>query len=332
MIKTTFLFLLLSSFTLLAQSQTTTTIAFGSCSDEDDTVQLWREIIRQKPELWIWLGDNIYADTSDRAVIKSKYDRQKKHPDYQKLVATCPVIGTWDDHDYGVNDGGKEFPLKKQSKELLLDFLDTPLGADLRKHEGMYSSYKIGEGEKKVKVILLDTRYFRDPLQRSTLPDSRYIPTDKGDMLGEEQWAWLENELQNSDAAINIIGSSVQFIPTQHGYEKWMNLSASRERMLDLLKKYKTKKTFFISGDRHIAELSRLKVKGLPYTLYDFTSSGLTHTWDAGTEENKYRIGELIKQKNFGIIRIDWSGTRPEILFEVFSTNGKKYLQYQFLY
>jgi alkaline phosphatase D len=330
MIKNILLSLLLfSSAAVLAQSSTT--IAFGSCSDEDDTVQLWREIVLQKPALWIWLGDNIYADTTDRAVIESKYNRQKNHPDYQKLLATCPVIGTWDDHDYGINDGGKEFPLKKQSKELLLDFLNTPPDADVRKHEGMYSSYGIGDGEKKAKIILLDTRYFRDPLQRSTSANSRYIPTDKGDMLGEEQWTWLENELKNSDAAINIIGSSVQFIPTQHGYEKWMNLSSSRERMLDLLKKYSTKKTFFISGDRHIAELSRLKVKGLPYTLYDFTSSGLTHTWNSGTEENKYRVGETIMQKNFGIIKIDWLGLSTRILFEVYGTNSKRFFTYTIL-
>src|SRR6187551_527571 len=296
------------------QAQTSTIIAFGSCSDEDDSVQLWQEVIRQKPELWIWLGDNIYADTSDEAAIKSKYLRQKSHPDYQKLLSVCPVIGTWDDHDYGVNDGGKYLPFKKQSKELMLDFLDVPSDAEVRKHEGVYSSYTLGNGERKVKIILLDTRYFRDSLKLSSKANERYTPTSKGDMLGEAQWAWLENELRNSDAALNIIGSSIQFIPTQHGYEKWMNLSTSRERMLDLLKKYGTRKTFFISGDRHIAELSRMKIKGLPYTLYDFTSSGLTHTWDSGTEENKYRVGELIKQKNFGVIRIDWSYSTPKIL------------------
>jgi alkaline phosphatase D len=314
------------------QAQTSTTIAFGSCSDEDDTVQLWQEVIKQKPELWIWLGDNIYADTSDEAVIKSKYARQKKHPDYQKLLSVCPVIGTWDDHDYGANDGGKYLPFKKQSKELMLDFLDVPAEAEVRKHEGVYSSYTLGSGERKVKIILLDTRYFRDSLKLSSKQNERYTPTSKGDMLGEAQWVWLENELQNSDAAINIIGSSIQFIPTQHGYEKWMNLSTSRERMLDLLKKYSTRKTLFISGDRHIAELSRMKVKGLPYTLYDFTASGLTHTWDAGTEENKYRVGELIKQKNFGIINIDWSRSTPTLLLEVYSTHSKRYLTYTIVF
>lgn len=311
-----------------AQAQMSTTIAFGSCSDEDDPVQLWNEVVKQKPDLWIWLGDNIYADTSDAGVIKSKYTRQKNHPDYRKLLSTCPVIGTWDDHDYGTNDGGKYFPFKEQSKELMLDFLDVPSNAEVRKHEGVYSSYTLGTGERKVKIILLDTRYFRDSLQLSTKENERYTSTSKGDMLGEAQWAWLENELQNSDAAINIIGSSIQFIPTQQGYEKWMNLSSSRERMLDLLKKYSTKKAFFISGDRHIAELSRMKVNGLPYTLYDFTSSGLTHTWDSGTEENTYRVGELIIQKNFGIIRIDWSRSKPTLLLEVYGTNGMRYLTY----
>nr|HPH47737.1 alkaline phosphatase D family protein [Chryseolinea sp.] len=277
--------LLTYSTALQAQSVNITTIAFGSCSHEDDSVQLWKEVLQQKPDVWVWLGDLIYADTNDINVIKEKYDRQKRHPDYQKLLANCPVIGTWDDHDYGTNDGGKDFPIKKESKEKILDFLDVPADAEVRKHDGVYSSCTLGAGERKVKIILLDTRYFRDNLQPSTKENERYTPASKGDMLGEAQWEWLENELKNSDAAINIIGSSIQFIPTQHGYEKWMNLSSSRERMLDFLKKYSTKKTFIISGDRHIAELSRMKVTGLPYILYDFTSSGLTHSWDAGTEE-----------------------------------------------
>ncbi len=104
-------------------------------------------------------------------------------------MATCPIIGTWDDHDYGINDGGKDFPKKKESKELMLSFLDVPAGDPMRKHEGVYSSHTYGSGKQKVKVILLDTRYFRDPLKESTAPNTRYTPSDTGDFLGEEQWA-----------------------------------------------------------------------------------------------------------------------------------------------
>ena len=115
------LFLVFASATLpiMAQNQSSKTlgvIAFGSCSHETDTAQLWNDIIALKPNLWIWMGDNIYGDTHDMALMKQKYDIQKQNPEYQRLVKTCPVIGTWDDHDYGINDGGKNFSKRRRVK------------------------------------------------------------------------------------------------------------------------------------------------------------------------------------------------------------------------
>jgi alkaline phosphatase D len=309
-----------------AQQNDITTIAFGSCSDEDNPQEIWKSVLQQNPQLWIWLGDNIYADTLNMSVMEEKYQHQKSNPDYQKLLATCPVIGTWDDHDFGINDAGKENPAKVQSKEELLKFLDVPADDPVRKHEGVYSAHTYGEGHHKVKVILLDTRYFRDPLKKGPGGNKRYIPSNEGDFLGEEQWLWLEKELTNSDAAIHIIGSSIQFISEQHGYEKWANFTTSRNRMLVLLTKTKPQNTFFISGDRHIAEISKMNVKGLPYPLYDFTSSGLTHTWSGGgSEENRYRVGQLIIQKNFGLITIDWKKKSPSVTFTVLGEGNKIY-------
>ena len=148
-------------------------------------------------------------------------------------------------------------------------------------------------------------------------------------MMGEAQWAWFENEIRNSDADIHIIGSSIQFIPTEHGFEKWENFPAARKRMLDLLAKHNPKKPLVISGDRHIAEISRLDVPGLPAPLFDFTSSGLTHTWNTKTwkdmpisEKNQYRVGNLIIEKNFGMILIDWSEKEPIIRLEIRGKNN----------
>ncbi|MFZ6002257.1 MAG: alkaline phosphatase D family protein [Bacteroidota bacterium] len=301
-----------------------TRIAFGSCSHQDDSVQMWSDIIRQNPDLWIWLGDNIYGDTNDMLLLEGQYNLQKQNADYQKLLATCPVIGTWDDHDYGINDGDKSFPYKKQSKELALDFLGVPKKADVRKHEGIYQSYEYGSGSQVVKVILLDTRYFRDTLIRSEEKGVRYVKNTDGDVLGEAQWKWLAKELKNSKASLHIIGSSIQFIADGHGFEKWGNFPKARKRMLDLLAELKPKNTFFISGDRHIAEISKMTVEGLPYSLYDFTSSGLTHTWDTIWEEvNENRVGQLIIQKNFGLIKINWTGNLPLLEFEIRGYNDK---------
>lgn len=299
------------------------TIAFGSCSHESDTAQLWNDIIAQKPDLWIWMGDNIYGDTHDMAVMKHKYDIQKTNPDYRNLIKTCPVIGTWDDHDYGMNDGGKNFSKKEQSKTLALDFLDVPKDAKVRKREGIYDSYDFGPKGKKVKVILLDTRTFRDTVIISTVAGKRYEPNPDGDVLGEAQWKWLENELKKSGADLNIIVSSIQFLANDHYYEKWGNFPVARQRMIDMLLKIKPGNTFFISGDRHIGEVSRLTLKGLPYALYDFTSSGLTHTWDGAREEkNSLRVGQLIIQKNFGLIRISWDSKLANVEMEIRGANG----------
>ena len=41
------------------------TIVFASCNDQDREQPLWNPIMENKPDLFIWGGDNIYADTAD---------------------------------------------------------------------------------------------------------------------------------------------------------------------------------------------------------------------------------------------------------------------------
>jgi len=310
------LFFLLSG---LGFAQEQTVITFGSCSRQDAGEQLWKEVIAQNPSLWIWLGDNIYGDSHDMVVLQQKYELQKAQPDYQQLIKTCPIIGTWDDHDYGVNDGGRAYARKKESQQLLLDFLDVPAGNPRRARAGAYSSYVVGQGDRQVKVILLDTRFFRDTVYKLSPPEVGYKPNTTGTILGEEQWKWLEKELKNSPAAFHIIGSSIQVISSEHPYEKWANFPSERERLFQLLVKLQPKNVLFVSGDRHIGEVSKTTVPGLPYQLYDFTSSGLTHTWQTAREEkNQFRVGQLIVEKNYGLIRINWNNVLPAMQLELY--------------
>lgn len=316
-------FVLLLSAVAASSQVPLTRIAFGSCSNEELHEEMWTEIAAQKPQLCILLGDNIYGDTQDMTWMRKQYDMQKQLPGYQLLMKTCPIIGTWDDHDYGRNDGGKYYAKKKESKEEFLRFMDVPADDPVRTREGIYSSYTYGPKGKQVKVILLDLRYFRDTTIRSTIQGRRYDPNPDGDMLGEPQWSWLENEFKNTKADVHIIGSSIQLVSNDHYWEKWGNFPKSRQRMLDLLVKYKPKSVFVISGDRHIAEISKLEVPGLPKPLYDVTSSGLTHTWNIKSEMppdelNSNRVGKLVIQKNYAMILIDWSRKgKPVVTFEI---------------
>jgi alkaline phosphatase D len=281
-----------------------TQIAFGSCSHEYDPQPLWKPILKNRPQLWIWLGDNIYGDTHDMLVMKQKYEVQKTHAEYKKLAASSTVIGIWDDHDFGINDGGKAYAKKEESQQLMLDFLDVPAGSERRTREGAYESYTYGPEGKQVKVILLDARYFRDTLMKQ---NKLYIPNETGTILGEAQWQWLEKELKDSKAAVHLIASGIQMIPEEHIYEKWANFPQERKRLLELISSTKAPGVILLSGDRHIAEISKYTHPSVAYPIYEVTASGLTHsaTNNKG-EPNRYRVGKLINVLNFGVITIDW--------------------------
>ena len=158
------------------------TIAFGSCNHQWEPQPIWSEVIKNKPDIWIWLGDIIYADTQDMKKMKADYEMQKRQPEYSSLANQTDIYGIWDDHDYGINDGGKEFVKKDSSKMLLFDFLDLDINDSVHSHTGAYQSHIIKRGGLDVKLILLDVRYFRDTPSVSN-----------ASILGAQQWQWFIN-------------------------------------------------------------------------------------------------------------------------------------------
>lgn len=294
-----------------------TIITFGSCNKMNMPQTMWQYVNANNPQLWVWLGDIIYADTSDMRALAAHYKKLKTTPEYKKLRTKAQVIGVYDDHDYGINDGCKDYPMKKGAKKCLMDFLDVPMNSIIRRREGAYSSYTFGKGPQRIKVIVMDTRYFRDPLVKDPTKQRRYIPNMDGDMLGEAQWKWLEQELRNSTANLNILCSSVQVVADDHGHEKWGNFPNQRKKLLSLISTVKPKNLIILSGDRHQAEISKMQLDGLPYPLYDFTSSGMTHLRSGTEEVNRYRVGDLILKKNFGMLKVTWNGDKPIVSMQV---------------
>ena len=289
----------------LGQNKKLDRIAFGSCNRQDAPQPLWKPILADHPDLWVWMGDNIYGDSPIMDTLRAKYGRQNAQVEYQLLKASTPIIGIWDDHDYGINDGGKNYAQKKASRDLMFDFLSVPLDASERKREGGYAAYTYGEGNQQVKVILLDGRYFRDTLERI---DRIYQINPTGQILGDAQWKWLENELKTSTARVNFIVSGIQILPTEHAYEKWANFPQEREKLLNLLSNSGVQNPILLSGDRHIAEIMKLVDSRFPKGIYEVTSSGLTHTWSGIAEEkNSLRISELIAKLNYGLASFDWN-------------------------
>jgi len=300
-------------------------IAFGSCNKHNKENVYWDDILRASPDVFIWGGDNIYADTEDMAKMKAMYAQQKAIPEYASLTEHVLVTGTWDDHDYGINDGGLEFSKKKESQQLFLDFMDVGKDDARRNREGVYSTQLISKPGGQVKIINLDTRYFRTPLTEGT-QGKRYLPNEYGvgTILGLEQWNWLETELSNSKADFNIIVTSIQFLSKEHGFEKWANHPHEVDKMLKLIKDSNAKRVILLSGDRHISEFSKMDVDGLSFPLIDFTSSGLTHSYASFQgEPNSFRVGEVVSTTSFGLVEVDVK--KMEVLFKIMGENAVPY-------
>jgi len=285
--------------TKLEDVKTLTTIVFGSCNRVDEAQPSWSDIAAENPDLWMWLGDSIYGDSEDIEVLRSKYRKQKEIPGYQNILDRMPVIGIWDDHDYGVNNGDETFPIKAASRDAFYDFLDIPMDSPMRNREGAYQSYEFASANKSIKIILLDTRYFKDPIQRKI---RKYILDANNDMLGETQWQWLQSEMEGNYDLL-IIANGVQVIPEEHPYEKWANYPTSRKRLLEMCFEAEGK-VIFLSGDRHFGEISQMTTSN-GKILYEVTSSGMTHSYEELNEEsNKYRKGSITTQLNYGILQI----------------------------
>ena len=308
-------------------------VAFGSCSKEDKPQPILRKIVEMKPELFIYLGDNVYGDSRDPNVLRQKYSKLGVKDEFQALRRAMPVIATWDDHDYGENDAGREYPLKEKSKEIFLDFWNEPKPSPRRDRPGIHTSHLFTDDKlgKTLQVIILDTRTFRSPLTKAEGKPWKndYRPHEKpgGTILGDDQWKWLEEQLKQK-ADLRIICSSIQFSHQYNGWESWTNFPFQRQKMVDLISDTKANGVVFISGDVHWAEISELKTDNC-YPLYDVTASGLTEDWDK-LEPNNNRIGEAYMDNNFGMIEVDWSTTDPVVTLTTRDITGKVRAQKSF--
>lgn len=302
--------LLLLSFALpdnqFVVNSSSLSIGFGSCSKSYMRQRFWSVLEAKGVHLWAWLGDVVYTDTkkafneftaSPLEKVLSEYNAQKSNKGYKQFIsgANDPskplqgVVGVWDDHDYGLNDGDRHFPSKDVNQQIFLDFIDEPQNSPRRTRKGLYSSYDITSTflnrTFKTKLILLDNRYFRDT----------HSPSDPSrSILGAQQWDWLETELSNSNADVHIIGGGIQIIPDdknqfaqllslgKHSVESWGLFPFERARLFDTLSKLNISHTVLLSGDVHFAEISVLDCSVIGYPLYEFTSSGITHTWMRG--------------------------------------------------
>lgn len=293
--------------------QALTRIAFGSCSTAEAPIPVLRSVIADRPDLFVYGGDNVYGDvrSGDLAApeLRAQYEKLAAHADYQALRQAVPIVATWDDHDYGLNDAGVEFVAKEASKDLFEAFFAK--GTRLARHEGVYDSYVFGPKGERVQILLLDTRWSRTALSRLAErgPRGPYTASQDPDqrMLSDAQWAWLEAKLKEK-ATLRFLVSSVQVLADGHNFEGWYTLPLEQQRLYGLIKKVRAKGLVIVSGDRHVGGIYRQE--GLiDYPAYELTASALNRSVrQTSDEQSSNQLGALYAPVNYGLADIDWAG------------------------
>ena len=296
-------------------------VGFGSgWRASGDGHEIWDAVAASGADLFIYAGDTLYpaVENADPALpsLHAAYDELAVNRRFTGVRERMPVLAVWDDHDYGINDGGGDFAAKLSSEALFEDRWALSPRDPRRARDGIYHSVTLGPPGRRMQLILLDTRFFRSPLRRSDRPGEpgaeRYLPDPdpRKTLLGAAQWQWLEEQLAQP-ADLRLLVSSIQVLADGHGWEGWRNLPVEQQRLFELLNQYRETPTLLLSGDRHVAGVYRREVEA-GFALLEFTSSPINNTIaqpmraHALGEAGPFRVGALYGEPNFGMLDIDW--------------------------
>lgn len=277
------------------------------------SLAIFKHIVEKKPDLMLWLGDNIYLrepDWTSWTGIIHRYNHFRSQAELTELWKSMHHYAIWDDHDYGPNDGDRSFINKNLSLEAFKLFWPNP-SFGMEEQDGIYTQFSYLDAD----FFLLDNRWNRSPNTRKT---------GERQILGEKQIQWLIDALVNSQASFKFVAIGGQLLSPAAVYENHATYAVEREKIIRLIEEEKIKNVIFLSGDRHKTELSKLQMEN-GNSLYDFTCSPLTSkAYDTSDEGNTLRVeGTHVSSQNFGLLNLSGTFDKRLLSISVYDSSGK---------
>jgi len=290
-------------------------IAFGSCPryQEDREQPIWPGVLGLEPDLFLWIGDNIYGDSLNPQVLQEEYRRQRDVAGLQPVLRSVSHLAIWDDHDYGMNNQDRRNPIKEASLKIFKDYWANP-SYGLPETPGVFFRYSYGL----VDFFFLDDRYYRDPDPEPQTPEKT--------MLGAEQLAWLESGLEASTAVFKVLVSGGGWSGAKGVTgDSWAAFVDERNKIFDFVRDHGITGVVLLSGDSHVGELNVIPWSDEGgYDFYDLVSSPLAQdTPDSWLERRPLRIRPVYFQSSsVGVVDFLFAPT-PRLLYRVFDLEGR---------
>jgi alkaline phosphatase D len=246
-------------------------LAVVSCMRDDyersELLQIWQSLISQKPDVLFMIGDNTYADLGIKAQLSGvdpdllwqRHMETRRRLPIFRTPQLIPVFSVWDDHDYGKNDGGAEYAHRNQSQQIFRQFF--PMGTMDFEQRGVAQSLRLGGQQ----FLFLDNRSFRAPKK------------DSGLHFGPSQTRWLMDQITNANGITWLI-SGDQFFGAYHPFESFAGSHPQDFKKFKHSLRSTGKRVLFLSGDRHLSEITQVPETELGYKTYEITSSPIHST------------------------------------------------------
>lgn len=301
---------------------TKSSLRFALCSCMDEALHepaIWRDMVAKAPDMLFFIGDSVYADTGAGAGGANPYHLWKRFCEarltldiyYSKKL--IPVIATWDDHDFGLNDSNSHnYQYVRDSQLNFLNFF--------AQEESHCSLLQRGPGVSSALIyndqlfLFLDGRSYRDGVGSK----NRYSH------WGQEQEEWMMG-LIGKNAGPTWFMTGTQIFPAFLWKE-----SISKDypvQFAAVLEQLKTvsSKVIFASGDVHFSEISEIEASAVGYRTYELTSSSIHSGGTFGaprTIPNKRRILGA-GQRNYILVDSAPKGFGCTMVATCFGTTGQ---------
>jgi len=223
--------------------ETPLTLIWGADTQRElQPFRIFEGMRRRDPDLFLYLGDTIYADLgSSRATTlddyRRKYRANRDDAHLRAFLASTSSWVMWDDHEVANNFDSRHTRLAT-GRRAFVDYW--PIRVTPGQPARLYRSIRWG---RTAEIFLLDTRQYRSP---SRAPDG---PSKT--MLGREQKQWLIDGLRRSDAVVKIVASSV--VLRHHGADSWEGYTTERDEILRVVRDLRVANVIVLSADVHYA-------------------------------------------------------------------------------
>lgn len=304
-----------------AESTRRAKIVFGSCYDDHEhPLPIFASMRGESPDLLLLIGDNCYYSEPDwqtEHTMMLAQLRNRNNPSFRAFGANVPVLGIWDDHDFGPNDSDARFEGKDMSLRVFKRvWAQRSYGLD--GVPGIFSVVRWGP----IEMFLLDGRYER---------------LEKTQILGPAQMDWLLAALERSTAPIKLVVSGSQLLPLAAVEKEWecwrRDAPGELDRLLGFVAERDIQGVVYISGDVHLGyllhEAGRSRADGRvgPVT-WELTASPLSNSpWPEvilgpGQPHDPYIRNEFAEQ-NYGVVDVDLDRAGSEIRFVLKDPGGR---------